>query len=174
MKTVLKKYTLLNKCRAWRRILPRNASCSAAPVLSSHSRKGCHVLRCSLSHASLSYTQQITLLCNFDLGSSLPGGPDNQVHFEGYQVSNQCMALVRDECLLPCRDAPELGYAKESSSEQYVPDVFYKVSTACLWEGGAAKTALVRVWKSAWPAQEGMSLRSELFSVVTIHHMSAK
>uniref|UniRef100_A0A3Q2GY98 NPL4 homolog, ubiquitin recognition factor n=1 Tax=Equus caballus TaxID=9796 RepID=A0A3Q2GY98_HORSE len=54
------------------------------------------------------------------------GGPDNQVHFEGYQVSNQCMALVRDECLLPCKDAPELGYAKESSSEQYVPDVFYK------------------------------------------------
>ncbi|XP_075702083.1 nuclear protein localization protein 4 homolog [Rhinoderma darwinii] len=54
------------------------------------------------------------------------GGPDNQVHFEGYQVSNQCMALVCDECLLPCRDAPELGYAKESSSEQYVPDVFYK------------------------------------------------
>lgn len=38
------------------------------------------------------------------------------------------MALVRDECLLPCRDAPELGYAKESSSEQYVPDVFYKAS----------------------------------------------
>lgn len=59
------------------------------------------------------------------------GGPDNQVHFEGYQVSNQCMALVRDECLLPCRDAPELGYAKESSSEQYVPDVFYKVQ-ACI------------------------------------------
>lgn len=55
------------------------------------------------------------------------GGPDNQVHFEGYQVSNQCMALVRDECLLPCKDAPELGYAKESSPEQYVPDVFFKV-----------------------------------------------
>lgn len=49
------------------------------------------------------------------------------MHFEGYQVSNQCMALVRDGCLLPCKDAPELGYAKESSSEQYVPDVFYKV-----------------------------------------------
>lgn len=60
-------------------------------------------------------------------GLSFAGGPDNQVHFEGYQVSNQCMALVRDECLLPCKDAPELGYAKESSSEQYVPDVFYKV-----------------------------------------------
>lgn len=60
---------------------------------------------------------------------SLAGGPDNQVHFEGYQVSNQCMALVRDDCLLPCKDAPELGYVKESSSEQYVPDVFYKVNT---------------------------------------------
>uniref|UniRef100_A0A673JY61 Nuclear protein localization protein 4 homolog n=1 Tax=Sinocyclocheilus rhinocerous TaxID=307959 RepID=A0A673JY61_9TELE len=57
------------------------------------------------------------------------GGPDNQVHFEGYQVSNQCMALVRDECLLPCKDVPELGYAKESSTEQYVPDVFYKITT---------------------------------------------
>ncbi|XP_056285553.1 nuclear protein localization protein 4 homolog [Pseudoliparis swirei] len=54
------------------------------------------------------------------------GGPDNQVHFEGYQVSNQCMALVKDGCLLPCRDAPELGFAKESCTEQYMPDVFYK------------------------------------------------
>ncbi|CAN0273309.1 unnamed protein product [Lampetra planeri] len=54
------------------------------------------------------------------------GGPDNQVHFEGYQVTNQCMALVRDDCLLPTRDAAELGFVKESSSEQYVPDVFYK------------------------------------------------
>lgn len=49
------------------------------------------------------------------------------------------MALVRDECLLPCRDAPELGYAKESSSEQYVPDVFYKVRAACLAGGGSCK-----------------------------------
>lgn len=84
------------------------------------------------------------------------------------------MALVRDECLLPCRDAPELGYAKESSSEQYVPDVFYKVRAVCWGLGGAAKAALPRVWKSVWPAQERMSLRSELFSVVTVHHMSAK
>ena len=44
------------------------------------------------------------------------------------QVSNQCMALVRDNCLVPTIDDPSLGYVKESSSEQYVPDVFYKVS----------------------------------------------
>ena len=46
---------------------------------------------------------------------------------EGYQVSNQCMALVRDNCLVPTKDAHELGYIRESSDKQYVPDVFYKV-----------------------------------------------
>ena len=43
-----------------------------------------------------------------------------------FQVSNQCMALVRENVLLPTKDAPELGYVRESSSKQYVPDVFYK------------------------------------------------
>ena len=56
------------------------------------------------------------------------GDSTNQIHFEGYQVSNQCMALVNDDCLVPTKDAPELGYVKESSNEQYVPDVFYAVS----------------------------------------------
>jgi nuclear protein localization protein 4 homolog len=51
---------------------------------------------------------------------------------EGYQVSAQCMALVRDNCLLPTKDAPELGYVRESTDKQYVPDVFYKVSRK--WE----------------------------------------
>lgn len=50
------------------------------------------------------------------------------------------MALVRDECLLPCKDAPELGYAKESSAEQYVPDVFFKV--ACLYTIHGHRTLL--------------------------------
>lgn len=54
------------------------------------------------------------------------GDSQNQVHMEGYQVSNQCMALVRDNCLVPTRDAPELGYVRESTNEQYVPDVFFK------------------------------------------------
>ena len=46
---------------------------------------------------------------------------------EGYQVSNHCMALVRDNCLIPTKDAPELGYIKESSADRYVPDVYYKL-----------------------------------------------
>ena len=54
------------------------------------------------------------------------GNKENQIHMEGYQVSNQCMALVRDNCLLPTKDAPELGFIRETSKEQFVPDVFYK------------------------------------------------
>ncbi|CAF1290011.1 unnamed protein product [Adineta ricciae] len=54
------------------------------------------------------------------------GNASGQIHFEGYQVSNQCMALVKSEILLPTYDAPELGYIKETSTEQFVPDVYYK------------------------------------------------
>ncbi|KAJ8729791.1 hypothetical protein PYW07_016829 [Mythimna separata] len=54
------------------------------------------------------------------------GDSDKQVHLEGYQVSGQCQALVRDDILLPTRDAPELGYIRDSSDRQYVPDVYYK------------------------------------------------
>lgn len=56
------------------------------------------------------------------------GDKENQIHMEGYQVSGQCMALVRDNCFFPTKDAPELGYIRESTDKQYVPDVFYKVS----------------------------------------------
>lgn len=53
------------------------------------------------------------------------GDKNNQIHMEGYQVSNQCMALVRDQCLIPTKDAPELAFVKETTKEQYVPDVFF-------------------------------------------------
>lgn len=56
------------------------------------------------------------------------GDATKQVHMEGYAVSAQCMALVRDNCLVPTKDAPELGYVTESSDKQFVPDVYYKVS----------------------------------------------
>ncbi|KAK8376851.1 hypothetical protein O3P69_010052 [Scylla paramamosain] len=54
------------------------------------------------------------------------GDQNNQVHMEGYQVSNQCQSVVRDKCLIPTKDAPELAYIKESTAEQYVPDVYFK------------------------------------------------
>ncbi|KAK6643251.1 nuclear protein localization protein 4 [Polyplax serrata] len=57
----------------------------------------------------------------------IPGDASKQVHMEGYQVSGQCMALVRDGCLVPTKDAPELGYIADTSDKKFVPDVFYKV-----------------------------------------------
>ncbi|XP_059051605.1 nuclear protein localization protein 4 homolog [Achroia grisella] len=56
----------------------------------------------------------------------LTGDSNNRVHLEGYQVSGQCQALVRDGVLLPTRDAPDLGYIRDSSDRQYVPDLYYK------------------------------------------------
>ena len=53
------------------------------------------------------------------------GDSSNQIHMEGYQISNQCMALVRDNCLLPTKDVPELAFVRETTKKQYVPDVFY-------------------------------------------------
>ncbi|CAG9133328.1 unnamed protein product [Plutella xylostella] len=55
----------------------------------------------------------------------ITGDKSQQVHMEGYQVSGQCQALVRDEVLLPTRDAPDLGYIRDSSDRQYVPDLYY-------------------------------------------------
>lgn len=64
--------------------------------------------------------------------SSAAGDSEKQVHLEGYQVSGQCQALVRDGILLPTRDAPELGYIRDCSAHHYVPDVYYKVPAALL------------------------------------------
>lgn len=63
---------------------------------------------------------------NNDNGTN-KGDKENQIHFEGYQVSNQCASLVRDGCLIPTYDAPELAYIKESSNEQFIPDVYFRV-----------------------------------------------
>ena len=56
------------------------------------------------------------------------GDKDNQITMQGYQVSNQCMALVKDQILVPTKDAPELAFIVESKGEgeaKYIPDVFY-------------------------------------------------
>lgn len=54
------------------------------------------------------------------------GDAEKQIKMEGYSVSAQCMALVRDNCLVPTKDVPELGYVRESTDKQFVPDVYYK------------------------------------------------
>lgn len=78
-----------------------------------------HPNQCNMAASGFFGSKYVTVL--------ITGDKDNQVHMEGYQVSNQCMALVRDKCLVPTKDVPELAYIRESSNKQYVPDVFYKV-----------------------------------------------
>ena len=63
----------------------------------------------------------------------LLGDENSQIHLRGYQVSNQCAALVRDDCLVPCVDTPAYGYIRESTGEQFVPDVFYTVRNNVLY-----------------------------------------
>ncbi|CAL8090234.1 unnamed protein product [Calicophoron daubneyi] len=53
------------------------------------------------------------------------GDENNHIRFEAYQVSNQAMALERDNILVPTYDAPELGYIRETTRQQFVPEVFY-------------------------------------------------
>ena len=54
------------------------------------------------------------------------GNASNTIEMSAYQVSNQCMALVRDDILLPAKEHPGLAYVKESSADQYVPDAFFR------------------------------------------------
>jgi len=54
------------------------------------------------------------------------GDAENQIGLEAYQVSQQCMAMVRAGVLLPTKDAPELGYVREPKVGPNL-DVFYKL-----------------------------------------------
>ena len=38
------------------------------------------------------------------------GDKENQITMQGYQVSNQCMALVKDKILVPTKGTPELAF----------------------------------------------------------------
>ncbi|KAI3386069.1 hypothetical protein SNEBB_003380 [Seison nebaliae] len=50
---------------------------------------------------------------------------ENTIDFYAFQVSNQGVDLYNANILLPTRDAPELVYIRDSSDEQFVPDVFF-------------------------------------------------
>lgn len=50
-----------------------------------------------------------------------------QVTMEAYAVSNQGMALIRENMLVPT-NLSRWAYVKDSSDEQYVPPVKYMVS----------------------------------------------
>ncbi|KAI0982894.1 hypothetical protein GJ496_009508 [Pomphorhynchus laevis] len=97
--------------------------------------KDLHLLSAQECIMAATFQQQLPNKCRFAqnglYGSKfvtvvVTGDKDNNINFEGYQVSNQCTSLVRENCLVPTVDAPELACIRESSSKQYVPDVLYK------------------------------------------------
>jgi len=59
------------------------------------------------------------------------GDVSNMIHMVGYQVSNQCDALVEAQLLVPVNGRPELGFIRSREHpaypDQYVPDVQYKL-----------------------------------------------
>ena len=92
-----------------------------------------HLLTAEECIMAAEFQNQYPNKCNYindNFGSKfvtvcISGDEQNQIDIKGYQISNQCMALVRDNCMVPTIDCMELGYIKESTNEQYVPDVFY-------------------------------------------------
>lgn len=91
---------------------------SAHEVITAAHLQNLHPNPCRLSPEGKFGSKFVTVI--------VTGDKNYQVHMEGYQVSNQCQSVVRDKCLIPTKDAPELAYIRESSSEQYVPDVYFK------------------------------------------------
>lgn len=55
----------------------------------------------------------------------ITGDENGDVAISAYQVSNTCMAMVRDGIIDACVE-PSLMLVRETSNEQYIPDVFYK------------------------------------------------
>uniref|UniRef100_A0A5S6Q922 RanBP2-type domain-containing protein n=1 Tax=Trichuris muris TaxID=70415 RepID=A0A5S6Q922_TRIMR len=54
------------------------------------------------------------------------GGEDGGVKVVGYQVSNQCAAIVEASLLLPVVGKPHLMHVKESTNEQCTPSISYR------------------------------------------------
>jgi len=91
---------------------------SAQEIITGAHYQNMHPNKCKLTDEGVFGSKFVTVC--------VTGNSENEIHMEGYQVSNQCMSLVKDEILVPTKDAPELGYVIESTDEKYVPDVFFK------------------------------------------------
>jgi nuclear protein localization protein 4 homolog len=57
------------------------------------------------------------------------GNKEKQIDFTGYQVSNQCTAMVEANILCPTKTNPELAWLREKplNPSQYITDVQYTV-----------------------------------------------
>jgi len=55
----------------------------------------------------------------------ITGNEQGQITSEGYQVTEQGMALIRDDCIVPTKGAANRAYLRHTSREKYIPDVHY-------------------------------------------------
>lgn len=94
---------------------------SSHKVLTAASLQLRHPNLCALSPEG-SYGSKFTTVI-------VTGDENKQVHMQGYQVSHQCEALVKADCIVPTLDCPQLAFIREFPLKQYVPDVFFKVRT---------------------------------------------
>jgi len=65
------------------------------------------------------------------------------VQLYGYQVSNQCAALVASDSLVPTVDAPELAYTRESTGTHYVPTVNYMACFSAHFQSGRVENRTI-------------------------------
>jgi len=90
---------------------------SAQEIITSGHYQNLHPNKCKQTEEGVFGSKFVTVC--------VTGNNENQIDMQGYQVSNQCMCLVKDKILVPTKDAPELGYIVESTDSQYIPDVFF-------------------------------------------------
>jgi len=90
---------------------------SAEELITAASFQLQHPNPCRMSESGYFGSKFVTVICS--------GGTDNQIGFNGYQASNQCMDLVRGRVIIPTLDAPELAFCKDSDDELLIPEVFY-------------------------------------------------
>lgn len=57
------------------------------------------------------------------------GDKNQQINFSGYQVSNQCTAMVDADIICPVKNQPELAWVRENPlhEKHYITDVQYTV-----------------------------------------------
>lgn len=83
-----------------------------------------------MAHAQLDHPNPCKLSSSGHFGSKfvtviVSGDEENNVHLSAYQVSDIGTAMVRDR-IVDATVKPDLMRVPESTSTQYVPEVFYK------------------------------------------------
>ncbi|KAF1743144.1 hypothetical protein MXB_2478 [Myxobolus squamalis] len=84
-----------------------------------------HPNPCSYSPTGFYGSKFVTVVVTGSFSIVNTGNDKGDIDFYGWQVSNQCMALVQDDCLVPTVDVPGLAYTRNQSATKFIPEVSY-------------------------------------------------